>query len=328
MKLTRALVTLAPLFMILVGCGTAPTSAQAGAQGPQGPQGIPGPQGAAGPQGTQGTTGAQGLQGTQGAAGAQGLKGDTGAAGAAGPQGVPGVQGPTGAQGIQGPTGPSASQPLSGKTMCVQGDSISALFNNAWQNVATQRTGMTLGLQNVRAGKNLTQAFEVYGTTTPGSTLLVNQGVVNTPNGYTSSGTPGNTLSQDIAACSLMVVELSTNDQQFSLGALGDATNADTFFGNMRWVAETYLTAKPAMRFIFVTLQYNGFASPATSQIFAQAMVSYGSSVGLPVINMFALGGVNPITVDTLTRDGTHPSDLGFASFYGPVIAQGIQLVF
>jgi hypothetical protein len=43
------------------------------------------------------------------------------------------------------------------------------------------------------------------------------------------------------------------------------------------------------------------------------------------VINMFNMGGVNSITSGTLLRDGLHPSDFGFANFYGPVIAQELR---
>lgn len=57
-------------------------------------------------------------------------------------------------------------------------------------------------------------------------------------------------------------------------------------------------------------------------------MVSYGASAGVPVINMFVLGGVNSITAPVLLRDGIHPSDYGFQAFYGPVIAQHLTMLF
>jgi lysophospholipase L1-like esterase len=219
---------------------------------------------------------------------------------------------------------------LAGLNLGVQGDSIAAIFNNAWQNVVTARTGMILNPinQNARAGRNMTQAFEVYGTTTPGSALLVNQGTINTPLGPVSTGTPGDTLAQDLVQIDLMIVALGTNDASFPLGNLGDPTNAGTYYGNMRWIAETYLSAKPSLRLVFVTPQYSGFGTHPQQQQMAEAMADYGKSMGIPVINMFALGGVNALTAPTLTRDGTHPSDYGFAHFYGPVIAQGLQQIF
>ncbi len=96
----------------------------------------------------------------------------------------------------------------------------------------------------------------------------------------------------------------------------------------MRWVVEAYMTAKPTLRIVLVTPQYNSYAPATTTLQYVNAMVTYGNSIGAPVINMYALGGVNPITINTLTLNGAHPTDFDFATFYGPVIAQGIQKVF
>jgi hypothetical protein len=73
-----------------------------------------------------------------------------------------------------------------------------------------------------------------------------------------------------------------------------------------------------------LTPQYTG---PSTDG-YAKAMVTYGNSVSVPVIDMYKLGGVNAITSSTLTLDGIHQNTYGFTNFYGPVIAQGIQRVF
>ena len=216
---------------------------------------------------------------------------------------------------------------LAGLNFAVQGDSISA-FGGAWRSVVASRTGMTEVAPNYRPGRRFSQAFEEYGTTTPGSTLLTNQGPTQTPNGTYSTGTPGNTLAQDIAKVDVLLVGLGTNDQNVPLGNLGDATSAGTFYGNMRWVLETYLQAKPSMRIIMITPQYNGFATPAVAQEYANAEVTIGQSMGIPVINMFALGGVNSFTSSTLLLDGTHPTAMGYSNFYGPVIAQNLQLYF
>ena len=262
-------------------------------------------------------------------AGVNGSPGATGAPGPAGPQGVPGPQGPSGPAGTPGSGGSAAVGSLRGRTFGVNGDSIASDFNEAWQNLVTSRTGMTLVSQKARRSRRLDQAFEIYGTSIPGSALLVNQGSVLTEGGYVSSGTSGNTLAQDIANVDIEVVALGTNDQRkIPLGTLGDSITAGTFYGNMRWVAETYLTAKPSLRLVFVTVQYNQFANPATTRQYVNAMVDYGESMGIPVINMFTRGGVNAISAPVLTRDGTHPSDFGFANFCGPVIAQALQQIF
>ena len=222
----------------------------------------------------------------------------------------------------------SESVGLQGKTFCVQGASISAWYDDAWQKVVERRTGMVLGAENARGGRTFAQAFEVYGTTTPGTALKVNQGSVGTAIGPFRAGTAGNTLAQDIAGCEVMFIELGTNDQGIPIGSLGDATSAGTFFGNVRWVDETYLEANPKLRIVHITPQYNRIAPLTVTMQYVNAIVAYGGSAGIPVINMLALGGVNDKSAPALTRDGTHPSDYGFSHFYGPVIAQGISQVY
>ena len=138
-------------------------------------------------------------------------------------------------------------------------------------------------------------------------------------------------FASSLANVDLLVIQLGTNDGVVPLGQLGDATNAGTFYGNMRWVVETYLNAKPTLRIVLVTTQYNGFYTPpSAAQAYASASEAYGNSIGVPVINMYKLGGVNANTISVLTNnsDTVHPSALGFAKFYGPVIAQGLQQIF
>ena len=141
----------------------------------------------------------------------------------------------------------------------------------------------------------------------------------------------GTSFAASVANVDLLVIQLGTNDQVVPLGQPGDAKNAHTFYGNMRWVVETYLAAKPTLRIVLVTTQYNGFFSPPTAAAtYAAATEAYGNSVGVPVINMYKLGGINANTVQTLTdkSDTVHPSAFNFAKIYGPVIAQGLLQVF
>ena len=285
--------------------------AQAGAQGPigpAGPQGIPGPQGLAGP---------------------------TGPAGATGPTGPAGLPGATGATGPQGPAGTTLGSFLQGRKLGVTGDSISSQYLNAWQNVVLQRTGMTLVTQDARPGRRFDTALECWSNPTVGGTPgtftanYVYPGVGGTCGSGLNTGlTDGMSFSASLANTDIQIIDLGTNDTRVPLGQLGDATTAGTFYGNMRWIVETYLTAKPTLRLVLVTLQYNGFSSGPVSQQYADAMVAYGNSVGVPVINMFNLGGVNAITTSVLTRDGIHPSAFAFTNFYGPVIAQGLQQIY
>jgi hypothetical protein len=254
------------------------------------------------------TTGPQGPQGPQG------------------PIGLTGATGPAGATGAAGPQGPQYSY-LKGKRLGVQGDSISSLFNNAWQNVVLARTGMTLTSQDARAGRTLHEAFECYGVATPGTTLgvyTITSSNFNYCNNYDGTSV-GKTLPQNLANVDVLIIELGTNDVWNPVGALGDPVTAGTIYGDLRWVCETYLTANPLMRLVLVTNQYG--TGPPSTQIrqVADAQESYGKSMGIPVINMFNMGGANSITTTTLLRDGIHPSDFGFVNFYGPVIAQELQ---
>jgi hypothetical protein len=193
---------------------------------------------------------------------------------------------------------------------------------------------MVLRTQDARAGRTFADAFECWGNPPVGGAVgtfnasYVVPAVTQSCSSIVSGITNGQTLAQSLTNVDLEVIELGTNDESTPLGNLGDAVTAGTFYGNLRWVVETYLTAKPSLRVVLVTPQWNGFFSPTTTQQFALAMEQYGNSIGIPVINMFKLGGVNGITQSTLTRDGTHPSDFAFSNFYGPVIAQGLQKVF
>src|SRR5258705_600352 len=261
--------------LFLTGCGVSqPNNATTGLQGPQGPAGPPGP---AGPQGPVGTPG--------GPPGPQGPIGLTGAIGPAGP---------TGPAGATGAAGPQYSY-LKGKRLGVQGDSISSLFNNAWQNVVVARTGMTLTSQDARAGRTLHEAFECYGVTTPGMTLgvyTITSSNFNYCNNYDGTSV-GKTLAQNLANVDVLIIELGTNDVWNPVGALGDPVTAGTIYGALRWVCETYLTANPSMRVVLVTNQYE--IGPPSTQLrqVAEAQENYGKSMGIPVINIFNMGGVN-----------------------------------
>jgi hypothetical protein len=264
-----------------------------------------------------------------------GVSQTTGVAGPQGPAGAPGVPGPagpTGPAGAAGPVGPQGPQfsYLTGRRLGVQGDSISSLFNNAWQNVVVSRTGMTLVSQDARPGRAISQAFECYDAARPGDALGAYH-IANAATGYCSNfggKSEGNTLAQNLANVDILIVELGTNDIFEQVGSLGDPVTAGTVYGSLRWICETYLTANPSMRIVLVTNQYE--TGPPVSEIraVANAEEDYGHSMGIPVINMFNLGGVNAVTASTLLRDGLHPSDLGFTNYYGPVIAQELRRFF
>jgi lysophospholipase L1-like esterase len=287
--------------------------------------------GATGAQGVAGPAGPTGAQGPQGPIGPQGPTGATGAQGPAGPQGATGAQGPTGPTGPQGPQGipgQSANSFLQGRNLAVTGDSISGIFNNAWENVVTQRTGMNLVTRNAVGGWGFADAFVCFGQPTFGTSPGLYDPTISACSiniGFTA----GETLAQSLANTDVLIIEFGTNDGgHIAIGNPGDSSTTYTFYGTMQWVVQNYLTVKPTLRIVMVTPQYNGFETPAVLQAIVQAEVTYGESMGIPVINMNKLGGVNALSAGVLLRDGTHPSDFGFANFYGPVIAQGLARVF
>ena len=136
------------------------------------------------------------------------------------------------------------------------------------------------------------------------------------------------TFPQSLANIDLLIVQLGSSDYGVQIGQLGNSTSAGTLYGNVRWMIETYLAAKPSLRIVLVTNQFTAFAPPSVTQADANTITAYGNSVGVPVINMFTLGGLNAITASALTSDGTHPNDFGYTNFYGSVIAQGLQQLF
>ncbi len=284
--------------------------------------------GEAGPVGAQGT---QGATGPQGNTGAQGVAGPPGATGPEGPSGTQGATGPAGPPGPAGPQGASQTSFLQGRRFSVQGDSISALLGNGWQDVVIARTGMTLQTQDARGGRTFPTALECWGDPRPGNppgnfdaSYPVNQG----PCGKIDIGIADETpFAQSLANVDVLLIDLGSNDQGETIGTLGDATNSGTYYGNMRWVVEAYLTAKPTLRIVLITNQYLGY-SPTKSGLFAAATVAYGNSMGIPVLNMFQMGGVNSLTMSSLTPDGVHPNHFDLTTIYGPTIAQFVQSIF
>ena len=222
---------------------------------------------------------------------------------------------------------------LQGRNFGVQGDSISAVFGNAWQNVVIARTGMNLVSQDARSGRNLTTAFECYGTIHAGTAIGV-YNIANSPNSCTGPGQTGNingqTLAQNLAKVDIEVIELGTNDQNWTLGALGDATTANTFLGNLRWVVETYLQAKthPAHRARHPAVQHvlhQRRLRPAVRRRHAGLWQEHGHPRHQHVRKRRRQPHQR---LQPDHRRAPIPNAFAFANFYGPVIAQGLQQIF
>lgn len=216
----------------------------------------------------------------------------------------------------------SAVSPLKGKKIAIWGDSISSIFANAWQNVLTTRGGCTVQFQDARPGRLMGQIFECYGNSPTGTNL----GVISTPYGnYQNTGTVGNTLAQDIAACDIGIIFLGTNNFGSADGAYGDPSTAATNYGWVKFAIEGVLTAAPGMRLVMVTNQMRTSETIARAEALANIWETVARDYAVPVLNLTKVGGCNLITASTLLADGLHPSTLGFSKFVGPLIAQFVQ---
>jgi hypothetical protein len=227
-----------------------------------------------------------------------------------------------------------------GKNIGVLGDSFSAWFNNEWQNIVLARTGANQTFQDSRGKRQWLQALECYGTITPGGALstysttypFIDQAnfAFNLTGRAPQISTVGNTLAQNIATTDLLIIELGENDDQANepIGAPGDAVSAGTLYGNMRWVVEAYLTAKPTLRIVMIGPEYQtGTGSTLASQIAVNnAQKTFAQSYAIPYLDLFNVGGSAPFTNATYTRgDGTHPSDWNFQNVYSPAVGNFIQ---
>ena len=304
---------------VLVAAGQPGAPGLVGPTGPAGPAGVRGSAGPGGPAGPVGATGAQGFQGVQGVAGV------TGQTGSAGPQGVAGPTGPTGPAGPAG--APATSQTVSalrGRGLGILGDSISAA--NMWQPVVINRVGATITFQDARPGRKFSDAFECYGAPAVGGAPGMFQPAGNgNCLAYGDVSTLGNTLAQNLANTDVLLVRLGTNDQNIPLGSLGDAANAGTLYGNMRWVVETLLSAKPTIRLILITPELNNFASLQNIQNVVDAEIAFAGSMGLPILDLYRTSGNNALTNSLYTYDGTHLTNWAYQNVDGPAIAQFIQ---
>ncbi|SEG56527.1 GDSL-like Lipase/Acylhydrolase family protein [Bryocella elongata] len=240
------------------------------------------------------------------------------------------------------------ASPIKGCRIGVIGDSISSIFGQAWQNVVEARTGCTLEYQDARPGRLYADAMECYGASTPTGTI----GNYNAANPLTygsyasqacsnynsSSIAPypqtGLTLAQNLANVDVMLLELGTNDVTGigtglqSIGTITDAPSAGTQYGNFNWLITALHTANPAMRLLIVTngADVGGTGYNAASLATAGAIVATAQIYADPVLDLTKVGGVNGLTISTLTIDNTHPTTASFQHFFGAAIANFVRM--
>jgi lysophospholipase L1-like esterase len=220
--------------------------------------------------------------------------------------------------------------PWSGKRLGVFGDSISALFNNAWQNIVLTQNSMTLGFQDAHAGRTTYSLFENYGGDGLGTTT-----------GDASAGgmTTGTTLAQDLANVDLLIIEIGTNDNNsgFPLGSPTDAPASPglgasniSLCAAWNYILNTLQAANPNMRIVWAgpysynPLNGHGGGPVAQNAAIAAAQQTVMGQHGVPYLNALSEVGFNAQNWSVMLGDGLHPSAAGFVR-YGGYIAQKIK---
>ena len=221
--------------------------------------------------------------------------------------------------------------------MRIQGDSISSpMFQYAWQKVVTARLGVVEAGQDAVPGRTTATAFQCYGNPAVGGTLGTFDSTYLLPNhnGETCAvfgigAVDGGTLADNVADTDILIIQLATNDVGYTpIGQIGDPVTSGTLNGNLRWIVETYLTAKPTLHILLVSNGYMHNYPEALVQQYADAVEAFGHSKGIPTLNMFARGGINATNYKALLADDVHPNDTGFKYFYGPAIANELQRLY
>jgi lysophospholipase L1-like esterase len=125
----------------------------------------------------------------------------------------------------------------------------------------------------------------------------------------------------------LITLFAGTNDFKLNvplgtLGQIGDTAFDDTtFYGAYRMLVEYLLTSKPTIKiYLFTPLQRDNsgydvnYTNSAGYKLidYVNAVKEVGQMYGLPALDLFATSGFTALTLNTYTRDGLHPNDIGY----------------
>lgn len=217
------------------------------------------------------------------------------------------------------PAGELASSSDQGMKIGFLGDSITAQYNQ-WQPVLLNRTGLVKSFQDALDGRATMQMLDGYSGNTPGS--------INLGKSW-NSGTPGDTLAQDVAGLAGLIIWSGTNDTKYALGTPADAAWAPTEYGAIRGLVETLQAANPALRILWIT-PYNSEArgGPAMVNIVA-AIKSVCAQHGIPVLDMYDNSGISAQNwAVSLLSDGVHPTATENTKVLGPMLAEWVRRYF
>jgi lysophospholipase L1-like esterase len=205
------------------------------------------------------------------------------------------------------------------KTWHVIGDSIT------WQDQKVY-AGTTEVAQGYQTLINETVKFKEIRNAGISGASMAKSSKYPSPNG--SNCAAGVDPGVNYADVDLITLFAGTNDFKLNVplgiqGQIGDTSFDDTtFYGAYRKLLEHILTAKPTIKiYLLASLQRDNsgydvnFTNPAGCKLidYVNAVKEIGQMYGLPVLDLYATSGITRLTLDTYTRDGLHPNDLGYA---------------
>jgi hypothetical protein len=248
--------------------------------------------------------------------------------------------------------GTVSSGRLAGKVWRSVGDSITAKEGGVFQAYVCAVTGMSISSQDARGGRQTNQIFEMYQVS--GSPTAMGDpvnghstgGIINTSlpqaagDGSVSSGavqinqpgpwTTGTTLAQDLTNVDIVTIFLGTNDGSIisPLGSLSDTASTASYYGYLRNAIEGYLKAKPGIRLVWIGPYQNTHSGSNTAAIVA-AQQAVCAAYSVSYINLFANGGINPLTYGAfLQGDNIHPSLYGSVNVLGRMLEGFLRQIY
>lgn len=136
------------------------------------------------------------------------------------------------------------------------------------------------------------------------------------------TGMNGNTA---VANADLWTVFAGVNDWLYEtpLGTMA-STDQTTFYGALKAVVENVLQRPNYPKLIlFTPLQSNRNGANnvgVTMQAYRQAIKDVGDYYSVPVLDLYGIGGFNPINLSRVAPDGVHPNDTGTNLYYPKIV--------
>jgi hypothetical protein len=202
------------------------------------------------------------------------------------------------------------------------GDSITNQYA-WWQNKVLIRTGLKYGWKDSQNGRRTDQMLNAYSNNTPTG---INQFVASQS---TNTGTLGNTLTQDIANVTVMLIFTGTND--YPLASSNPGSTASTawdgsLYGAYKGLLETLQSANPTMRIVLVGPYYQVGQTDPYCTVTRAAGLWAAQQHGIPYLDLMTTSGVNAQNYTYLLQsDHIHPLQ-GWANYrLGPQIADFIK---